>query len=280
MPARHLETQAGERRAVSRTEEARVRYETYLFGPFKVVRDGIPLTHSASRRASARTLLKWFLLNPGVRIGSAALCRLLWPDHRLTDKPNKLHVTLHHLRHALEPELAARQPSTFIRSTKDGMYWFNFSQCWWIDVVDVERLFTEGTIAESNGNVHAAISAYENLLDYYEKIFLPEDLFDEVFDSFRTVHEVRQRTVQHRLLRLYMQGGMTHKVLPFALSILECDPYSEEASAAIVEVNLRQGNVLAAQLQFADHLRLVQRDLGANSGWVASELWELLRKTG
>ncbi|MEC3957778.1 BTAD domain-containing putative transcriptional regulator [Nocardia sp. CDC153] len=280
MTERHAGDQEGVRHTRATDAESH-RFQARFFGPFHVSRDGAPLNDAAELgRTSARTLLKWFLLNPGIRVGSLELCELLWPVRRSRSNPNRLHVTLHYLRHLLEPDLAARQPSTFIRSDGKGLYWFDFADSWWTDVRAAERLLAAGKDADTKGDVETAITSYELVLDYYRRTFLPENLFDEAFDSSRTAYDVAHRDVESRLLRLYLVRGQIHKALPIALSVLERDPYSEEASTAIAEVNLRQGNVLAARTQFARYLETIRRELGADPSGSALRLWERIQRAG
>lgn len=118
MPERHARARNEVR---DRPTAATHHFAARFFGPFQISRDGDPIDDAAELgRTSARTLLKWFLLNEGVRIESPQLNELLWPGRRSRSNPNRLHVTLHYLRHLLEPGLAARQPSTFIRSDGKG----------------------------------------------------------------------------------------------------------------------------------------------------------------
>ncbi|WP_460530627.1 AfsR/SARP family transcriptional regulator [Flindersiella endophytica] len=227
-----------------------------------------------------RILLTWFLLNPGAHVESAELCDVLWPGRRLANRSNRLAVTLHYLRHLLEPDLARRQPSTFIRSDGNGRYWFDYAECWWTDVLDAERLFAAAKTADTSGDVSAAITSYERLLDYYRQTFLPENLFDEVFDSVRAAHDVVHHTAQSRLLRLYLVRGLPHKALACALSVQDRDPYAEEAATAIAEVNLLQGNTLAARTQLAGYVRTVHRELGVDPSPTVMGLWERVRRAG
>lgn len=278
MPEQNAGVQDGVRRR-SDTEAASHRFAARLFGPFQISRDGDPLNDAAGLgRRSTRTLLKWFLLNPDVRVGRLELCALLWPDRRSRSNPNRLQVNLYYLRHLLEPNLAARQPSTFIRSDGKGRYWFDFADRWWTDVVEVDRLFAAGKHAEASGDTDTAITSYELLLDYYDRTFLPGDLFNEAFDASRAAHDVARRDAETRLLRLYLIRGLTHKALPIALSVLERDPYSEEASTAMAEVSLLQGNVLAARTQFAGYLKTVHRELGIDPSRTALQLWERIER--
>lgn len=257
------------------------RFTARFFGPFQVLRNGVPLDDAAGLgRTSARTLLKWFLLNPGVRVESPELYELLWPVRRARSNPNRLHVTLHYLRHLLEPGLNTREPSTFIRSDHKGLYWFDFADRWRTDALEVDQLLAAGRDADTAGDLEQAIRSYEILMDYYERTFLPENLFDEAFAAPRTAYEVAHREVEMRLLQLYLVRGLNHKALPIALSALDRDPYSEAAAVAIAEVSLRQGNTLAARTQLAGYLETIRRELGVNPSGHALRLWERIQRAG
>lgn len=265
----------------SATDAANPPFAAHLFGPFRIHRDGDALNDAAGlRRTSARTLLKWFLLNPGVRVESVELDAMLWPSRRSRTCSNRLHVTLHYLRHLLEPNLAARQPSTFIRSDGKRRYWFDFAGSWWTDVAEVERLLAAGKAAEKSGDAEAAMAAYEKLLDYYDQTFLTENLFDDAFDSSRATHDVAHREVEERLLRVYLTQGLAHKALTTAWAILDRDPFSEAASTAIAEISLLQGNVLAARTQFAGYMETVHRELGVYPSQATRQLWDRIERAG
>ena len=255
------------------------RYAARLCGPFRVSRDDELLNDAAAMgRTSARTLLKWFLLYPDVHVEPLDLCELLWPARIPQRQLNRLHVTLHYLRYLLEPNLAARQPSTFIRSDGKRGYRFNFADCWWTDVMEIDRLLVRARRAEACNDLDKAITLYEQVLGYYSRTFLPENLFDNTFDACRTAHDVTQRDIENRLLRLYAIGGLTHKALPIALSVLERDPYSEEASNAIAEANLLQGNVSAARTRLAAYAETVKRELGVNPSQATARLLERIER--
>jgi len=253
-------------------------YEALFFGTFQVRRDGSRLSAAALNRASARTLLKWFVLQPGTRFEAHELCEILWPGQKPKDTLNRLHMAVHHLRHLLEPELAARQPSLFIRPTANGQYSFDFAGRWRTDVLEAERLLGGGKAAETEGDDAAAIAAYEGVLGYHERTFLAEDLYSEAFDPLRAEYEVSHDTVQSKLLHLYLASGITYKALTCALSMQERNPYSEEAATTLAEISLRLGNPLSARLQLQSYLETVQRELGVAPGTGALRLYERITK--
>ncbi|MFI6044695.1 BTAD domain-containing putative transcriptional regulator [Nocardia sp. NPDC051321] len=258
----------------------RSEYRAWLFGPFRVTRDDEPLGEPTWPRASARKLLKWLLLNPGESSGGTDLCDLLWPGRRSKDCTNRLHVTLHCLRQILEPDLARQQASTFIRTDRHGRYWFEPAGCWWLDVLETERLWQAARSARRNRDRAAAIVLYQQVISYYEQTFLPEDIYDDAFDPFRTSHGRRYDAVLRELLDLYLHEGLNYEVISCASALLENDPYSELAMRAIAEVNLREGNVTRASTELDRFVWTIEHDLGTAPGKDLLELRRRIRLLG
>jgi len=98
-------------------------FQAWLFGPFRLERDGVEIADGTWSRKTALTLLKWFLVSPGHPFTGAELCAVLWANRPETDMAKNLHVTLHFLRHVLEPDSPGRCPSSFIRTDDTGRYW-------------------------------------------------------------------------------------------------------------------------------------------------------------
>ncbi|MFF7790874.1 BTAD domain-containing putative transcriptional regulator [Streptomyces sp. NPDC007991] len=259
-----------------RSADARREYEAWLFGPFRVHRAGAPLGDPCRGRASARTLLKWFLLNPGQEFRDSELADVLWPGSP-GDRANRLHVTQHSLRRILEPELATRQPSKFIRSDPNGHYWFDPSGCWWTDAENVVLLWKSACAARRAGNTPAAIASYERLLAYYDQGFLPEEVYHDAFAPFRAAHERGHEEALLQLLRLHRQTGHLYEALTCAMRILDRDPYSEEAATAVVEIHLQQGSLTGAVAQLEQFVGLLREDLGVPPSPELRALWERVR---
>lgn len=248
-------------------------YEARLFGPFRVQRAGEALSDTDFRRSAAKTLLKWFLLNPATRVRGSEICELLWPSRTPMSSARLLHVTLHYLRHVLEPHLASRQASTFIRTDGANRHWFDDADSWWVDVRDSERLVSEAQAAELRADHRLATERYEAALAYHEQVFLPEDVYDDAFMSWRTAQEVAAEQVRSRLLRLYLTQRLAHKALTLGLSMLAHDAACEQGLTAMVEVYLGQGNPLAARRMLDDYLRALREEGGGEPSPEVMRLW-------
>lgn len=223
-----------------------VRYKAYLFGPFRVLKDGHLLEKPIWRRNKAQTLLKWFLLNPGKFFSIDRLSKLCWPDIDQAVAARNLHVTIHYLRHLLEPDLEVGQKSTFIRRNKHNFYWFDLNENWWIDLVAAEQLLAGAQEAEFNGDVMSAIACYHELINYYAQGFLPEEIYEDMFSSYRRQYDCAHVQIFDKLMRLCAQANMLDDLLTYGFQALSLDPYCEAAITAIVRVHLKRGNVASA----------------------------------
>jgi DNA-binding SARP family transcriptional activator len=242
------------------------RYKAYFFGPFCVTLDGQLLGGPNWRRNKARTLLKWFLLNPGNLFSVKQLSKLLWPDASDKVAVSNLHVTLHYLRYTLEPDLAPGSPSTFIRRNRHNYYWFDLNDVWWTDLFDVQYLSTHAKEAERGGDLSRAISLSYQLVSYYSLEFLPEDIYEDIFSTYRRQHDYVYIQLLEHLMDLCMQSGQLDNALSFALHLLSLDPYSEVAMKTMVQIHLHQGNTTGALRQLDDFQTSMKRDLGLAPG--------------
>lgn len=221
---------------------SQAQYRAHLFGLFNVSRNDQPLGEPVWRRNKAKTLLKWFLLNPGKCFSIAQLSQLCWPDVPQETAVKNLHVTMHYLRHLLEPELSPGQRSTFIRRNRHNFYWFDLDEHWWVDLLEVERLSSVAREADRRSDFTTALASYRSLLDYYTLGFLPEEVYEDIFTPYRRKYDCAYTQTLERLMQLCTQENMFDDVLTYALQALSVDPYNESAIGAMANVYLKWGN--------------------------------------
>jgi DNA-binding SARP family transcriptional activator len=243
-----------------------LQYRASFFGPFRVTRNEQPLGEPTWRRNKARTLLKWFLLNPQDLFSVEQLSKLFWPDIAEKVAVSNLHVTLHYLRHVLEPELAPGSPSTFVRRNRHNYYHFDLRDNWWTDVFEVQRLSASAKEAELRGELVRALALYDQLISYYRLEFLPEDIYEDIFSPYRRQHEYAYTQLLEHLLQLYTQTERFDEAISYALLLLAVDPYNENAVKAMVKFHLQQGNAIGAIRQLDDFQRDLKQELGIEPG--------------
>src|SRR5579875_985292 len=214
----------------------------------------------------AKMLLKWFLLNSGDLFSVEQLGNLLWPNVSMKTAVANLHVTIHYLRHVLEPELPPSHSSTFIRRNRHNYYWFEFNDVWWTDVLDIQYLSTLRKEAERSGDISRAIALSNQLVSYYSLEFLPEDIYEDIFLPYRRQHDYAYTQLLEHLMQLYTQTNQFGDALSCALRILAVDPYNENAVKTMVHTYVLQGNTISALRQLDDFQRFLKEDMGIEPG--------------
>jgi DNA-binding SARP family transcriptional activator len=245
---------------------AYARYKACFFGPFRVTRDEQPLGEPAWRRNKAKSLLKWFLLNPGDLFSVEQLGNLFWPEVNPKVAASNLQVTLHYLRHVLEPDLASGCSSTFIRRNRYNYYRFDLNDMWWADIFDVQHLSALAKEAEHKKEIHRAIVLYCQLVSYYNLTFLPEDIYEDIFSPYRRQHEYAYTQLLEHLMQLYIQIDRFDDAFSYALHTLAVAPYNENAVKTLIHVHLRQGNTTGALRRLDEFENTLRQDMGIEPG--------------
>lgn len=245
---------------------ATVLYHVHFFGPFRVLRNGVPIGEPVWRRNKAKALLKWFLLNPGRMVSASQLIKNFWPETDKVSAERNLYVAIHYLRHLLEPDLAPRRESSYIRRNKDNFYWFELDENWWADIFEVQHHYSAAKEAEQRNEIEAAIAHYRQIVAYCEKEFLHEDTYEDAFSSYRRHYERIYTEVLERLMHLHSHTGKPGEALTYAHHALLVDPYCESAVRTIVNAYFRQGNIAGAIHKLDAFQTFLKEDLGVEPG--------------
>lgn len=249
-----------------REREHQAHYRAYLFGSFRLFFKNIPLEKQISRRRKAGELLKWFLLNPG-KLGSAdEFLDLFWPDISSKTALDNLYVSIHYLRHLLQPELKTRQESKFIRRRPSNFYWFEMDDTWWADTIDVPHLFNTAREFEQKGNDIKASFYYRKVISYCSQGFLPENTAERWLEPYLRHYEHIYSQALQRMIQLCTQKGELEDAMEYAYQALVVDPYCEPATKAIIDVHLQQGNISAASRMLNNFCDFFQKTLGIEPG--------------
>ncbi|MEW1688732.1 ATP-binding protein [Streptomyces sp. NPDC091265] len=176
------------------------RLSLQLLGGFAAVReDGVDIPRRW-RRSTAQTLVKLLAVAPGLRRHRDEVMDLLWPDAPMEAALRNLRVTLHAARHALEPELGPRVPSSYL--VAEGQLLFLAPDRVRVDADETEKAARTALAAGDTGALGAALGALEREL-------LPEDRFaDWAGERRRRIEMLREQCVP-ALAGLLLSGGRT-----------------------------------------------------------------------
>ncbi len=245
-----------------REREQIAPYRAYIFGKFRLFCEQKPVKETMWRRNKVKSLLKWFLLNPGKLCSADEFIDLFWPDVSLETAFGNLHVTMHCLRHLLEPSLGPRESSMFIHRQANNFYWFDMNEQWWTDITEVQHLFQAACTFDAQDEDVKASFYYRKIVAHCSLGFLPEDDLEEWLLPYRQHYEYIYVQVLMRLIQCYQQRNELDDVLEYAYLALAQDPYCEPATRAIIDVYFKQGNTMMAMRRLEGFRDLLQQKLG------------------
>ena len=245
-----------------REREYSALYRAYAFGQFRLFCQEKPVKETMWRRNKVKSLLKWFLLNPSKLCSADEFIDLFWADLPSETAFGNLYVTMHCLRHLLEPSLGPREASKFIRRQSNNFYWFEMDETWWTDITEVQQLFETARAFDANGDDIKASFYYRKVVSHCGPGFLPEDEAEEWLRPYRQHYEYIYLQVLVRLIQIYQRRDELEEVLEYAYLALSLDPYCEPAVKAIIDVYFKQGNVGKAMRRLDDFGSFLQQELG------------------
>ncbi|GAA1790855.1 ATP-binding protein [Agromyces lapidis] len=233
------------------------RLRLHLLGGFRATRDGGVQPPDQWARPSARTLVKLLAVVPDHRMHRDELIAVCWPDASPEAAARSLGVALHAARRALEPELAARRPSSYL--TSDGTLLRLDPGAVWIDAEAADRLAASALDA---GGIPELAAAAEALADE----LLPEDRYATWAEP------LRNRLAQARL-RILLQLGdalfdaeRAEDAIAVAREVLVEHPAEERAHRAIMRAYLSLGLRRQAIHQYHACREALDEELGVRPG--------------
>jgi DNA-binding SARP family transcriptional activator len=234
----------------------------HFFGHFQLFWHKQSLCKSIWRRNKAKILLQWFLLNPGKLYSAEQLTDLFWNDMDEEAATRNLHVTIHYLRHLLEPDLPLRQESTFLRRNKNNFYWFELDDTWWADIFDVHHLYTMAIKHDQEHDASKAIFRYQKVVNYCSRGFLPGDCSEAAFSAHRNQYDSIYYQSLVRLIQLFLERNELEEVMEYAYQALNLDHCCEIAVKAIALVHYQQKNYKEALSRLDDFQKQLRREFG------------------
>ena len=251
------------------------KYYAYLFGTFRVYKNGEPLGRGAPGLISASNLLKWFLIHPDRTIGSRELLRVLGSDIGEAAQA-RLNRSLHYLRTYIASGWDA---SPTFNSNKAYGYMFLPAGRWGVDLGDVYATLATASRSREIGDVEGEMKALESLTHLDELAFLPGDLYNDLFYEVRLDATQKCRDSRDRLLELYVMSGRTVEALQLGLVTLDEDPHSEQAAWAVAHAQLHAGNPVSALRTLLTLRDRLQQDMGSRPSQKVLHLEAALRNS-
>lgn len=199
----------------------------------------------------------------------AELVERLWPEEDPEVSRNRFRVTLHHLRHMLEP--LGVEPGSVLAAGRNEIYLR--SAAFTSDVVDMLALLESANRCREPGERAPLL---ERAAGHYRGEFLPgyEDLWVQgERERLARRHFQALRCLTHDLMVL----GDTERALHFAHHAVVYEPLDEETNYDYMRLLALAGQPSEGLRQYEQFCRLLQNELGANPSAVTQKLAALLQ---
>jgi DNA-binding SARP family transcriptional activator/predicted negative regulator of RcsB-dependent stress response len=231
----------------------------HLLGGFRVERGEEPISASAwLRRGAARSIVKLLACSPDHRLHREQILDILWPDVDLDSALNRFGKALHAARHALEPTLPLRSPSSYL-PLADDILSLDMERVW-IDANCFEELTTHALSSAAEGR--ATASAFEVALSAYGGELLPEDRYEDWPMARREALAVLHLRTLQAYARLLEQTGVYDRAAEVLRQVLDLDPLREEAHRGLMRIYALEGNRHHALRQYQTCRQLLHEELG------------------
>ncbi|MCP2322181.1 DNA-binding SARP family transcriptional activator [Hamadaea flava] len=219
------------------------RLRLRLLGGFGTDRPGGPPTVGRWSRPSAQTLVKLLAVTSGHRLHREQVMDVCWPDAEPGAAIRSLRVALHAARHALEPELPPRTPSSYLLGEGDLL---------WLSPQLVTVDFDEAmAAAEAALTVRPPIAAHlEPAYQSLAEELLPEDRYADWLAPSRAELSVRRRRVILALAEAYRLDGRAQQAVDLLRPLLDQDVTAEDANQAMIGAYLTLGQRRHAVRQY------------------------------
>jgi DNA-binding SARP family transcriptional activator len=229
------------------------RLELRLLGGFAVAVDGVPVPDSSWARRKPQLLVKLLALQPRHRLHREQIVDLLWPRLDPESAARQLHKAVHQVRRALEPGLAPRAESRFLRTDGQELI-LRAPAALWVDADEFEREATRALRGDDVGAGEAALALYGGDL-------LPGELYEEWASERRErLNVLRQRLLMH-LAGLCAASGRLGRGVELLSELIACDAADEDAHRELMLLYARAGDRHRALRQYRDCVEALRREL-------------------
>jgi DNA-binding SARP family transcriptional activator len=229
-------------------------------GDFRLLRHGQPVDlDGAWKRKKFRSVFKYLLTHRGRWVSRDELVDVFWPDLEPRAAFHNLRVTLSGLRRALEPELAAGEPSRYLL-VQDDMVRLRVDSGVWFDVA----VFEEGVrqaVAQPAPLADDALAQLERVVSLYHGDYLPADLYEDWAAGERQRLLDCYSAALRRLAREHLARGRVERAIDLWQQLVQRNPADEETQRALMAALASAGRRPEAIQRYQALVAFLRREL-------------------
>ena len=241
-----------------------------LFGPFRVIVDGVSIDETRLGRRKAKTLIKLLALQPprqsSRQMHREQLIELLWPGQDSEQGLNNFHKALHAARRALEPGLSAGSSSRFLQM-RDQLLILQSTSEISVDVSEFEALAEVALKTGERDRIEAALAIYQGE-------FLAEDLYEDWTAVQREQLRSQKERLLLRLAAACEASAETVRATEAYRQLVASNPCNEVAHRGLMRLFAAIGQRYLAVEQFRACTKLLRQELDVEPEPATIQLYE------
>lgn len=237
------------------------RLHIYLFGSFRLLRNGVEVSSKDWHTRQARQLFKVLLQERTRLVSSRRLITLLWPEN-VENAHKALRSAVSALRDVLEPGREPWLSSSFVPRGRGGYALVFPPECaTWIDIAEFEQLLDKGLQGTNTLENRAML---ERALQLYTDDYLAED--GEALWVLAERVRLRERyfTGVTRLMQWQGELARYHEAIELGHRALSRDVCREPLYRLIMQYQALAGDTASALQTFEQCRQVLADSLGAD----------------
>lgn len=250
---------------------SRLTLRIQTLGDFRVWRDGRQLTYFGG--AEADLVLKLLITRRGTAVSIDELLQCFTPLGSTARNFARLTEIINTIRLTLEPELPRPADSRLI--VREGAsYRFVTSDQVEIDADLLAQRLNNAQRLERNGEIAAAIRAYEQATALYHGDYLPADRHVAWTTNERAVLQMRYTDALNRLADLYAHERQLDLAIKAASTALTVDAYNETTYRRLMRYHACKGDQKAAASVYRTLVKLFSELFNEEISPITQQLYE------
>lgn len=244
-----------EGQSVSQPSSPTRQLQIRLLGEFRISIDGQPVDEALWTRRNSRNLLKLLALARKHEMPREEILTALWPELNGEQALNSLHKALHTARRALEPDLKAGAPSSFI-ITQDQKLALRAPGGLFVDALEFEQQARAALATANPEQLRAALNQHTGGL-------LPEDRLEDWSAIFREQLSHLHQELLVTLAQADENRGNARAAIDLLMEAVAIEPSNERAHRELMRLYASTGSRHLALNQYRVLTEKLRRDLEA-----------------
>ncbi len=197
-------------------------------------------------RQKAADIFKFLVLNRKKKVPIETLIETFWPKSDAKKGRSNVWQAISTIKEILEPESPPKERCRYI-SAKNESYQLLCPPNSYVDIETFEDKIKETKSLLKEGSINKALICAQEALEIYKGDFLPEDIYQEWTQSFRTYYQNLYQEILEIMGDIQWQKGLDYELKETALKLLQIDHLSEKAYEWLILISIKKGNLADAK---------------------------------